>query len=380
MNGYMKNIKLKTILISLGFIVTTATLILTSGILVTTPIINVAGSSAVQPLMVAFSNKYLSSDLVTQAGGSGAGIRAVIDGSKEIGMASKSPNIIGGVTDKEKNDEKIWIKKQIKTITIAWDGMGIIYKPQNSATEIDINKDTINSIYAAFAGNKQYKFSDIGASTDQTPIIPFARTGGADVSGTADAFYKDSRLIKYDSNSPLNNALIKGNYGSHTISTAESNSQAWNFVKNENKIGSMIYLSAGFIINNRKEILDSGFKIATYNKVVLEKENIAQKNKYEWYRPLNLMLSIIPSNKQGVIKEENSQNLINWILGYNPTTGSIENNEASQIIDEQGYIKLTLNQIKNKMCFENNISNFWTTTDYQIYNNPNIEDLRLKNE
>lgn len=360
MNGYMKNIKLKTILVSLGFVAITTTIVLTSGILVTTPLINSAGSSAVQPLMVAFSNEYSSSDLVTQAGGSGAGIRAVINSTKEIGMASKNPNIING---KSKEDEKIWIDKQIKTVTIAWDGMGIIYKPAKKDVTIDINEKTIKTIYSTFAGNEQYSFSDFGVEGDETKITPFARTGGSDISGTADAFYKDSRLIEYDSSSPLNKALVQGQYGKYAKTTAESNSQAWSFVKNENKVGSMVYLSAGFILNNKKEIEDSGFQIATYNNILLEKKNIAQENKYEWYRPLNLMLSIEPSKKVGIIKNNNSQKLINWILN---------NDIASKIINEQGYIKLTIEEIKNKMCYENEISNFWTTDDKKISDFPNL--------
>jgi hypothetical protein len=38
----------------------------------------------------------------------------------------------------------------------------------------------------------------------------------------------------------------------------------------------MVYLSAGFINNNRKEIEDNGFEIATYENHTIEKDNIAK--------------------------------------------------------------------------------------------------------
>jgi len=345
----MKKIKLKTIGLWLGFSSILTTLILTSGILSNTSIINTAGSSAVQPLMVEFSNEYTSADIVTQAGGSGAGIRAVIDETKEIGMASKWPNIIGG---KNKSDEQKWIDNKIKTITIAWDGMGIIYKPANKNTKkIDINTKTIKEIYVAFAGNKQVKFSEIGIPEDETYIWPFARSGGSLVSGTADAFYKDSHL-EYEEDKLLDKALIDGQYGEFTTTTAESNSQAWSFIKNENKIGSMIYLSAGFIINNKEEILNNGFEIATYNGVELKLSTIAQQ--YNWYRPLNLMMSI----KNIEIRKTPSGQLIEWILNF-PT--------AEEIITNGGYIKLTEKEIKELMCLNNDLSTFWTTDDKEYY-------------
>ena len=101
----LKKVTLKKLAIGFTFISVTTTIVLTSGILSNTPLINSAGSSAVQPLMASFSNKYLGADLVTQAGGSGAGIRAIIDGTKEIGMASKNPKIIKSERSEEHTSE-----------------------------------------------------------------------------------------------------------------------------------------------------------------------------------------------------------------------------------------------------------------------------------
>ena len=368
----LKKVTLKKLAIGFTFISVTTTIVLTSGILSNTPLINSAGSSAVQPLMASFSNKYLGADLVTQAGGSGAGIRAIIDGTKEIGMASKNPKIIKSepgveLTPEELEDELSWIERKIKTITIAWDGMGLVYKPSKPNTKLDVNKDTILNIYTAFAGNEEKTFEDLGVTGDTTKVYPYARSGGAVVSGTADAFYKDSKLT-YEKNPELDDALIKGNYGKFTRTTSESNSQAWSFVKNENKIGSMVYLSAGFINNNRKEIEDNGFEIATYEGATIEVENITDS--YNWYRPLNLMVSIEGSSASDTtIDDHNSQDLINWILG---------DEIAKNIIKTEGYIVLTEKQILDLMCLNKDgirdATTFWTATDKDIF------DLKLEEE
>ena len=364
----MKKIKSRSLFIGLSVVAITLTIVLTSGILSTTTLINAAGSSAVQPLMVAFSNKYFPSDLVTQAGGSGAGIRAVIDGTKEIGMASKNPGVIKMLAPGEKPsaDQIKWIKNEIKTVTIAWDGMGLVYKTANKNTEIDVNEKTIKNIYTAFAGNKKVTFADIGGIGDNTQIHPYARSGGSVVSGTADAFYKDSNL-KYEVDDAekeiLNSAMINGQYGSYTKTTAESNSQAWSFVKNENKIGSMTYLSAGFINNNRKEIENEGFKIATYNKISIDIQNITEG--YNWYRPLNLMLSIktdTPNSEPFKINNFSSQNLIEWILSSEIGRG---------IIESEGYVNLKESQILDLMCVDGDPATFWKSTDKEIFNAKN---------
>ncbi len=373
-NGSMKKLELKKItlkklVVGFAFISVTTTIVLTSGILSNTPLINSAGSSAVQPLMTSFSNKYLGADLVTQAGGSGAGIRAIIDGTKEIGMASKDPGIIkAGPGEKPSEDELSWIERKIKTITIAWDGMGLVYKPNKPNVQLDVNINTILNIYTAFAGNEEKTFADLGIDGDTTKVHPYARSGGAVVSGTADAFYKDSNL-EYEKNPELDSALIDGHYGKFTRTTSESNSQAWSFVKNENKIGSMVYLSAGFINNNRKEIEDNGFEIATYNNETIDIENIAKS--YQWYRPLNLMISIEGSSvSDTTITNYNSQNLINWILG-DPI--------AKNIIKTEGYVEISKTDFLD-MCLNGDESTFWIATDKEIFDSkPKHPDWKVNN-
>ncbi|MGL6125343.1 MAG: PstS family phosphate ABC transporter substrate-binding protein [Metamycoplasmataceae bacterium] len=368
----MKKLNFKVGIMSVSLLGVATTIVLTSGFLSTTPLINAAGSSAVQPLMSAFSNKYTPADLVTQAGGSGAGIRSIIDGTKEIGMASKNPGIIKELDkDKWSDDQIKWIDREIKTVTIAWDGMGLVYKPSKPDIQLDININTIKNIYTAFAGHQQLKYKDIGVAGDETIILPYARSGGSVVSGTADAFYKDSGLkyeVTPEEKEILDNSLNNGAYGRFTKTTAESNFQAWSFFRNENKAGSMVYLSAGFINNNIKEIEREGFKVATYNGISIDTENIAKG--YDWYRPLNLMISTLRNqNKPSEFKSEAARELIDWIL-YDSI--------PAQIILEGGYIKLTEEEIKRLMCVDNNIENFWDSTDWDIFESNNKKDIKEK--
>ncbi|MGL4617161.1 MAG: PstS family phosphate ABC transporter substrate-binding protein [Mycoplasmoidaceae bacterium] len=302
------------------------------------PTINAAGSSAVSPLMALLATKYDDADVVVQAGGSGLGMQAVVNGTKDIGMASKNPGVF---IDGNRPDEKLaedWEDRQIKTITIAWDGMGVVYKPPSDEPEfqLDITEATIAKIYLAFAGFEDVPFTEIG-SISKSNIIPYARDGGGKQSGTADAFFKDSQLnwrniiTDKEQQDIISKALDNGQYGRNTFKTAESNSQAWSFFKAENKVGSMIYLSAGFIINNITEIKNAGFKVATYSGIDIESGKIT--NGYDWYRPLNIMISLLTA--QDYIRD-----FAEWIIQY-PNTGKPEDPSPGEIISNAGYIELT---------------------------------------
>ena len=204
----------------------------------------------------------------------------------------------------------------------------IPYGSESSSSDdtLNITSDNILKIYQAFAGYESISFNDLDKNNNSKDTIKtYAREGGSEKSGTADAFYKDSKL---NPNYELLDdkevkALETGSYGKNTIPTAEANSQAWSSVKDSSDKNTMIYLSAGFILNNKKEILDNGFKIATYNGIDLAKDKIA--NSYNWYRPFNLIVSL--NNV-----DEPTKKFINWTI----TESSIRD----QILNNLGYIKL----------------------------------------
>ena len=318
-------------------------IVFVSGCLVQTPLVSLGGSTAVLPLINALSPYIDFIDVVTSAGGSGVGISSIIDGTKEIGIASTHPDILSLGLDNAKY--KIWDEKRVKTVTIAWDGIALVYKPSPASANANviINEENLAKIYHAFSGDKQFKLGDLLNNNDETIIVPYARNGGSSVSGTTDAFFKDSHLNYKDSPywkslgqnqvDNITNAITNGGYGHNIIQTAESNSQAWSVAKNGPE-GSFVYLSVGFVINNIEEIQKYGFKVALYGEQgisPLEPGVIA--NTYNWYRPLNLMYSMTYVKNIPEIPR-----MIAWILF---------NEQAKQIINNEGYVPLSETSLKS---------------------------------
>lgn len=321
------------------------TVVLTSGFIYNISTVSIGGSTAVMPLINEIANQLSYIDIVTSAGGSGAGISSIIEGSKEIGMASKKPQLEKWkVSDSEKY--RIWEEKHVKTLTIAWDGIGIIYKPSmNNQVPLDLNEETISKIYAAFSGHKQLTLGDLLNDDDPTIVIPYARNGGGDVSGTTEAFlleshleYKNTEYWKCLGNTlqeKIINSIQSGNYGKNVRQTSEANSQAWTNVKNGPE-GSMIYLSSGYILNNLKEIEDHGFKVATYKGKEMKAESISTG--YNWFRPFNLIYSIDYIRQKPVIIKM----LEDILFNSDPKI----HERINQVIRSSGFQPLTNDQIK----------------------------------
>lgn len=317
--------------------------------------ISASGSSAVQPLMNIIANNYKEIDLVTQSGGSGAGINAILTKSREIGMSSKDPEAFLKDTN---NWDKGWKNEYVKTITIAWDGIAILYKPNNPNENFDLNEESIAKLYSIFSGVKIMNMSDLGLKGNNI-ITPYARLGGGDISGTADAFLHDSNInfeksqfwrdnLSDKEKQEIKFILKNGNYGSNVEQTSEANSQAWQRAKN-GPVGSIIYLSTGFVLNNMDEIKKNGFKVATYNKESLNIDTITSG--YNWFRPFNLMTSL--KN----IKDE-TKRLIEWILF---------DEKSKEIIKNEGYIPISIDQISSMKIYRKNNKNWnFENSDYSL--------------
>lgn len=362
-------------------------------------LITLGGSNSVLPLTTSLGNIYKDADVVTQGGGSGAGINDALEGTKDIGMASREPGIdlnqkdlqikIDNITQQLQNpnitnDEKLdlnnqlkalqnsqkWSDKKIKTVTIAWDGIAVLYKPSNltSTKELILTSENVAKIYTAFSGAKTLKLSDLGLD-DESKIIPYARSGGSNVSGTAEAFEKSSGRDWKNSNyynslsesekSSISNALKNGSYLSdNIIQTSEANSQAWSIAKN-GAVGSVVYLSAGFVNNNKASIEKAGYKIATYEEGVFPTSETISKT-YGWFRPFNLML---PTNSAS-----SNLNFISWILDLNNTPG-VKDTKQEEEIEKLGYILLSKNQILSMSQGETEQikkENFWKLDDENL--------------
>jgi phosphate transport system substrate-binding protein len=68
-----------------------------------------------------FESKNKGVDITVEAGGSGFGISQVADGYADIGNASKNPFSVV-----KKSYQNNWQAKNIKTMTIGWEGICIV--------------------------------------------------------------------------------------------------------------------------------------------------------------------------------------------------------------------------------------------------------------
>lgn len=352
-----------------------------------------------QPLLQSISNIYAPSEITSEAGGSSVGIQNVLNNKKNIGAASKSPAPkLAGIPAYDNHpaisgeSQNQWENEHIKTITIGWDGIGIVYKntgvlysAPNQPSKFVLTPQTIQWLYLSFAGYTPvnatnlipgFKTNTDTISSPNNNIVPFARSGGAMQSGTAESFVIDSRLLKnnkgeFDTKSVLNkmpangnqpnqsiqpdelsvwDALENGKYGQLTHTTSESNLQTWQAVQGYKGPGiPMAYLSAGFIKNNYTSIIDAGFQVASYctsdvvdeqhpavDLITFNKDHQPENNNvsktYGWFRPLNLVMRADSA--------EYIQTFIQWILG----NSFFEKSKYRHILDEQGFIPLDLDQ------------------------------------
>lgn len=308
-----------------------------------TTLIYSEGSSSVLPLLTQLSNHYKASDVIANAGGSSVGINSALNLKKHLGMSSRAVNYdhnLKLVENKATNYMK-WKDHQMKSFTMAWDGIAIIYKLNESNKDLVLNKSNIATLYKAFAGFDVVSFKDLDNQLPDIKITPYSRTGGANASGTTEAFIKNNPFIKLkDVDHNVYEAMHTGVYGKLTKNTEEANSQAWIAIRTDNINGAVGFLSTGYVLKNIKEINDNGFKVAylndpNTNKATLpfdikdNKTTINVGNTYKWYRPFNLVFSL--NQKQN----ESVKDFIWWLMF---------DKQAQTIIQEAGFIPLSWNQ------------------------------------
>lgn len=322
--------------------------------------VNAAGSSSVEPLMTVFGTNYSAADVVVQSGGSGEGIKDAADLSKDLGNASKNPyqTVEEATISKNGYDKQMWLDHNTKTVTIAWDAISIVYKPLHQSDPIlDINSNNILKLYDAFSGIDKITYADLGIMGNNTYLYPYARTGGANASGTATSFMTQSgfNISNWNENNSIYEKLYNGDYISGNVrTTSESNVDSWNMFSSENKPGAIIYLSLGFVSLNRSIIEGDGYKIATYDGVQATTENVKNRS-YGWYSPLNTILSL--NNATDATK-----NFVWWI---------VTSQQAQDLIEKNGFIPLSNDQ-KLYMAYNaddnGTINQSWPSNAYKDIN------------
>lgn len=214
--------------------------------------ITVVGSTSVTPVIESlgegFSKIYEDIYIDVQGVGSTAGIKAVIDGTADIGMASRNL----------KEEEKT---TGIKEYTIAYDGIVIVVHPNNPVEDLDM--ETIQKIFKGEITN----WKELGGKDEE--ILVISREEG---SGTREAFEKILDLQqKDDSGNTLStvkkDALIADGNGAVKA----------NISGKENSIG---YLSLSYLDDTVKGLKIEGIE-ATFDTI--------QNGEYKVARPFYIL-------------------------------------------------------------------------------------------
>ncbi|HBF37468.1 MAG TPA: phosphate-binding protein [Firmicutes bacterium] len=223
--------------------------------------ITLAGSTSVQPLAEelakAYMTKYPAIKIAVQGGGSGAGIKAAIDGTADIGMCSRELN----------PDEK-----NLTATEIAKDGVTIIVNKANKLTNLSLGQ--LQKIYAGSVT----EWKQVDPKSLNTKIVVVNREAG---SGTRGAF-EELVLGKLKNTS---NCLVQSSTGAVQQTVAVT----------KEAVG---YISLG-------SLDPKAVKAVTVNGVACNQANILSK-KYLIQRPFLFLTKTAPT---GVAKE-----FIHWIL------------------------------------------------------------------
>ena len=223
--------------------------------------ITISGSTSVGPVVEIlgedFESKNEGVSIEVQQIGSSAGIKNAIDGTSQIGMASRD------LKDEEKSE--------LKEYQIAIDGIAVI---TNSANKVkDLTLEQVKDIYKGKITN----WKEVGGN--DAPIVVVSREDG---SGTRDGFQEN---VGFESEELTKDAQISDGSG-NIKSIVEGN---------ENAIG---YISFGYV--------DENVNALTIDGVELNAENV-KNDSYAIARPFLFV------NKEDVITEQ-GKNFIDFIL------------------------------------------------------------------
>ena len=222
----------------------------------------ISGSTSVGPLVEIlgedFSAKNADISVEVQQIGSSAGIKNAIDGTSQIGMASRD------LKDEEK-------AAGLKETQIAIDGIAVITNKNNAVKGLTLEQ--VKDIYTGKITN----WKEVGGK--DAPIVVVSREDG---SGTRDGFQEN---VGFESEELTKDAQISDGSG-NIKSTVEGN---------ENAIG---YISFGYV--------DDNVNALTIDGVELTAENV-KNDTYSIARPFLFV------NKEGNISEAGTK-FIDYIL------------------------------------------------------------------
>jgi phosphate transport system substrate-binding protein len=148
--------------------------------------INLAGSTTVLPVAnasaIAFMNKYTSATVTVQGGGSGTGYASAIDGTVDIGMASRGPK------QKEIDAGTLWLHP------LALDAVCVVVNP-SVGSNVELTLEEVAKIFAGEYTN----WNDVSDAFPDAEIYVVVRESGSGTRGTFEEYTIDEYGLEIDS-------------------------------------------------------------------------------------------------------------------------------------------------------------------------------------
>lgn len=221
--------------------------------------LNVVGSTTVQPVAEVLAEAFeaLEPDVIVfvQGGGSSVGVRSAVDGTADIGMASREIKL----SELQENPE-------LRVHTIARDGIAIVTEP--GVTVNNLSKEQIRSIFAGEITN----WNEVGG--ENLVITVVAREEGSGTRAAFEELIMDDDLI-------LGNAILQPSNGAVRTSISVIP-------------GAIGFLSFGYLDDQTKPLAVDG---------VLPTEEFAASGSYTIVRPLNMVTNGSPEGIAAVFLE-----------------------------------------------------------------------------
>ncbi|MCW4015893.1 MAG: phosphate ABC transporter substrate-binding protein [Candidatus Bathyarchaeota archaeon] len=168
-----------------------------------TETVNLAGSTTVLPVAnasaIAFMNMYTGTTVTVQGGGSGTGYASAIDGTVDIGMASRGPK------QKEIDAGTLWLHP------LALDAVCVVVNP-SVGSNVELTLEEVAKIFAGVYTN----WNEVDSSLPDAEIYVVVRESGSGTRGTFEEYtideYEltiDSTLVHEQSSNPAVRTAVK---------------------------------------------------------------------------------------------------------------------------------------------------------------------------
>lgn len=216
--------------------------------------LTVAGSTSIQPFMELLAEEYMSrnpgAQINVQGGGSSSGIRAALDGTVEVGMASRE------LVSEE-------LRAGAVPVVIARDGIAIVVHPDNPVKTL-----TLQQIQDLFSG----KASDWSSFGGSGTIVVVMREEG---SGTRGAF--DDLVL--ENGTPTKNAVVQGSTGA-VRATVAGDVNAIGYISLAQVDDTVRILPVNGVAPTIATILDGTYAIARPFNIVTKEKAMGEAQKF----------------------------------------------------------------------------------------------------